>query len=451
MKKVGKPTFFVVLALIVVLAGLSFFGIHASYGDIPSTYIKGAGDIRWGIDIRGGVDVTFSPEEGYDATDDEMAAAESIIKVRLVSQNITDSEVYTDYNRDRIIVRFPWKEGETDFNPEKAVKELGETALLTFRENMDGPVVLEGKDVESATAGMDQETGQYIVQLKLKPEGAQAFSEATGRLVGQTISIWMDETNISAPTVNSQIPNGEAQITGRFTAEEAKALADKINGGALPFKLVTENYSSISPTLGMDARDAMVTAGIIAFILVSIYIIALYRLPGVIACIALLGQVAGSIACISGFFPNAPSFTLTLPGIAGIILSIGMGVDANVITSERIKEELRIGKTIDGAVDSGFQRTFSAIFDGNITTIIVAGVLMGAFGPPGSILAKILAPIFSWFGPSATGAVYSFGFTLVVGVIFNLLMGVLASRLMLKSISKFKAFKKPWLYGGAKA
>lgn len=128
-----------------------------------------------------------------------------------------------------------------------------------------------------------------------------------------------------------------------------------------------------------------------------------------------------------------------------------MGVDANVITSERIKEELRIGKTIDGAVDSGFQRTFSAIFDGNITTIIVAGVLMGAFGPPGSILAKILAPIFSWFGPSATGAVYSFGFTLVVGVIFNLLMGVLASRLMLKSISKFKAFKKPWLYGGAKA
>ena len=243
MKKVGKPTFFVVLALIVVLAGLSFFGIHASYGDIPSTYIKGAGDIRWGIDIRGGVDVTFSPEEGYDATDDEMAAAESIIKVRLVSQNITDSEVYTDYNRDRIIVRFPWKEGETDFNPEKAVKELGETALLTFRENMDGPVVLEGKDVESATAGMDQETGQYIVQLKLKPEGAQAFSEATGRLVGQTISIWMDETNISAPTVNSQIPNGEAQITGRFTAEEAKALADKINGGALPFKLVTENYT----------------------------------------------------------------------------------------------------------------------------------------------------------------------------------------------------------------
>ena len=127
-----------------------------------------------------------------------------------------------------------------------------------------------------------------------------------------------------------------------------------------------------------------------------------------------------------------------------------MGVDANVITSERIKEELRIGKTLDGAIDSGFQRTFSAIFDGNITTIIVAAVLMAAFGPPTSFLSKLFSPIFQWFGTTATGAIYSFGYTLVVSVVLNLLMGVLASRLMLKSISKFKALKKPWLYGGAK-
>lgn len=450
MKKVGKSMFFVILALIIALTALSFFGVYASYGDVSKTFIKGAGDIRWGIDIRGGVDVTFSPPEGYDATDDEMAAAESIIKVRLVSQNITDSEVYTDYNKDRIIVRFPWKADETNFNPESAVKELGETALLTFRENQDGPTILEGKQVESATAVVNADNGEYAVSLKLTKDGATAFSEATGRLIGQQISIWMDDTMISAPTVNSQIPNGEAQITGRFTAEEAKSLADKINGGALPFKLQTENFSSLSPTLGIGARDAMVTAGIIAFVLVAIYIIILYRIPGIVACIALLGQIAGSIACVSGFFPNIPSFTLTLPGIAGIILSIGMGVDANVITSERIKEELQVGKTLDGAIDSGFHRTFAAIFDGNITMVLVAGVLMGAFGPPGSVFARMFTAIFRWFGPSATGAIYSFGFTLIVGVIFNFLMGVTASRLMLKSISKFKPLKKAWLYGGAK-
>lgn len=453
MRKVGKPVVFVVVAIIIVFTTLAFFGISTSYGDITTTYIKGVDDIRWGIDIRGGVDVTFTPPEGYDATPEEMAAAESIIKVRLVSQNITDYETYVDEAKDRIIVRFPWKEGETDFNPEQAVKELGETALLTFRENQSGPVVIEGKHVKSASAEPSPDGRGSQVKLELTNEGAELFSDATGRLIGQQISIWMDDTMISAPRVDSQIPGGVAYITGGaqgFDIKEAKALADRINGGALPFKLETENFSTISPTLGFGARDAMVTAGAIAFVLVAIFIIIMYRMCGVVASIALVGQVAGMIACLTGFFAPFPSFTLTLPGIAGIILSIGMGVDANVITSERIKEELRNGKTLDGAIDSGFQRTFSAIFDGNITMVIVAIILMGAFGPPQSIFNSLLSPIFRWFGPSATGAIYSFGFTLIVGVIFNFIMGVTASRLMLKSVSKFKPFKKPWLYGGAK-
>ena len=453
MRKVGKPVVFVVVAIIIVFTTLAFFGISTSYGDITTTYIKGVDDIRWGIDIRGGVDVTFTPPEGYDATPEEMAAAESIIKVRLVSQNITDYETYVDEAKDRIIVRFPWKEGETDFNPEQAGKELGETALLTFRENQSGPVVIEGKHVKSASAEPSPDGRGSQVKLELTDEGAELFSDATGRLIGQQISIWMDDTMISAPRVDSQIPGGVAYITGGaqgFDVKEAKALADRINGGALPFKLETENFSTISPTLGFGARDAMVTAGVIAFVLVAIFIIIMYRMCGVVASIALVGQVAGMIACLTGFFAPFPSFTLTLPGIAGIILSIGMGVDANVITSERIKEELRNGKTLDGAIDSGFQRTFSAIFDGNITMVIVAIILMGAFGPPQSIFNSLLSPIFRWFGPSATGAIYSFGFTLIVGVIFNFIMGVTASRLMLKSVSKFKPFKKPWLYGGAK-
>ena len=453
MRKVGKPVVFVVVAIIIVFTTLAFFGISTSYGDITTTYIKGVDDIRWGIDIRGGVDVTFTPPEGYDATPEEMAAAESIIKVRLVSQNITDYETYVDEAKDRIIVRFLWKEGETDFNPEQAVKELGETALLTFRENQSGPVVIEGKHVKSASAEPSPDGRGSQVKLELTDEGAELFSDATGRLIGQQISIWMDDTMISAPRVDSQIPGGVAYITGGaqgFDVKEAKALADRINGGALPFKLETENFSTISPTLGFGARDAMVTAGVIAFVLVAIFIIIMYRMCGVVASIALVGQVAGMIACLTGFFAPFPSFTLTLPGIAGIILSIGMGVDANVITSERIKEELRNGKTLDGAIDSGFQRTFSAIFDGNITMVIVAIILMGAFGPPQSIFNSLLSPIFRWFGPSATGAIYSFGFTLIVGVIFNFIMGVTASRLMLKSVSKFKPFKKPWLYGGAK-
>lgn len=463
MKKVGKPVIFVIVALIVVMGYFTTVGYSTTYGDVTTRIIKGVEDIRWGIDIRGGVDVTFTPPEGYDATDEEMNSAESIIKVRLVSQNITDSEVYTDYTNDRIIVRFPWKADETDFNPEKAIAELGATANLTFRElaQRDGEgkpagttlenVVLEGKDIVSAAAVQNEtQNGQasFAVSLSLNEEGAKKFAEATEKLKGQQISIWMDETMISAPVVENKISDGKAVITGNFSAEAAVALASKINAGALPFKLETQNFNSISPSLGLGAKDAMLLAGSIAFAIIAVIIIAKYRLPGFVATIALAGQVILMIASITGFFGIFPSFTLTLPGIAGIILAIGFGVDANIITAERIKEELRVGKTLDGALRSGFNRAFSAIFDGNVTVIIVAVILMGSFGPPNSMFGKLLSPIFFMFGPSTAGSIYSFGYTLLVGVLLNLVMGVFASKLMLMSLSRFEAFRNPKLYGG---
>lgn len=463
MKRVGKPVFFIVAGVILLLTLASFLGLHATRNYVSTTYIKGAADIRWGIDIRGGVDVTFAPPEGIDATDEEMSAAESVIKLRLVNENITDYEVYTDYNKDRIIVRFPWKTDEVDFNPEQAVKELGATAELTFREGiiedengyptaeMPGTVVLTGADVESATAALGGDSGnEPLVVLKLKQSGVEKFSEATERLAPSKgiISIWMDQTLISFPQVQSHITEDEATISGSFTVAEAKDLADKINAGALPFALTTESFNTISPTLGTGARDAMVIAAAAAFVAIAIFVISLYRLPGAVAVIALLGQVAGTIASLTGFFPIFPSFTLTLPGIAGIILAIGIGVDANIITAERIKEELRDGKTLDGAIDMGFKRAFTAIFDGNITVIFTAVILMGAFGPTNSLFSTLLSPLFSHFGTTTAGTVYSFGYTLMVGVILNFLMGVTASRLMLKSLSRFPAFRNVKLYGG---
>ena len=463
MKRVGKPVFFIVVVLIAVLTYLSFFGVTSYFGDVEKTIIKGADDIRWGIDIRGGVDVTFCAPADVDPTEEQMAAAESIIKLRLVNQNITDYEVYTDLNKNRVIVRFPWKEDETDFDPEKAVAELGETALLTFREGYEvdnegkptgltaEKIILTGSDVKKASVGVDEQN-QYVVLLELKESGVTAFSEATGRLAGTNtpISIWMDENVISYPTVSTQITDGSASITGNFTLESATDLANKINGGALPFKLETENFRSISATLGMGAKDAMVLAGAIAFVLVAVFVIVFYRLPGAVAAIALLGQLVGTIAALTGFFSTIPSFTLTLPGIAGIILSLGVGVDANIITAERIKEELKAGKSLDNALNIGYKRGFTAIFDGNITVIFVAVILMGAFGPTDSIFATLLSPVFFAFGASTAGTIYSFGYTLLVGIIMNFIMGILATKLMIRSLSGFKALNKPWLFGGKK-
>ena len=468
MKRVKKPVFFVVTLLILALVYTSLFGVYGQKGDFKQTYIKGAGDIRWGIDIRGGVEATFSPADGVEATTEQLNAAKEIIETRMVSNNITDYELYTDPTNNRIIVRFPWKSDEEDFDPEAAIDELAATAQLTFREGMeyedaeyadDGSVVyktptgttaeniiLEGSDVVSAEPAMtqDESTGEYkyIVSLKFSDEGKEKFAEATSRLVGKTISIWMDDVMISYPTVNEAITNGECSISGDFTSEEATQLASKIQAGALPFALQVSSFSSMPPTLGTQALNAMMLAGILAFVVISVLMIVLFRLPGVVAVISLAGQVGLCMAAISGFFPFLNSYTTTLPGLAGIVLSIGMGVDANVISASRIREELRNGKSLDGALKLGFSESFWAIFDGNITTLIVAVMLMGVFGP-----SNILSII---FGESTTGAIFSFGFTLLVGIIGNFIMGMTATRLMTLSLAGFKGLHKKWLFGGAR-
>ena len=454
MNRKGKSwPLFVVAILIVLFSLTAILGVSYTYGDTKNVYVKGASDIRFGIDIRGGVDVTFMPAGDVDATDEQMAAAKTVIEDRLVGLGITDYESYVDNNKDRIIVRFPWKSDEADFNPQTAIDEIGTTAKMVFRKGSSatGEEILSGDDVASANAAYNETEG-WVVQLKFNSNGASAFATATTELAANngTISIWLDDKNISTATVNEAITGGEAIIKGNFDQDSASTLANQINSGSLPFALSAESYSTISPSLGAKSLDVMVQAGIIAFILVAIMMICRYRLPGTIAVISLLGQVAATLAVVSGYFTVFPGSTLTLPGIAGIILGIGMGVDANVITAERIKEELSKNKTLDGAVKSGFKMGLTPIIDGNVTIVIVAAILMGAFGPTDGFWAKVFNPIFFWFGPSTAGTIYSFGFTLLTSVLLNFVFGVWATRVMIRGAANFKPLRKAWLFGGRK-
>ena len=454
MNKKGKSwPLFVVAILIVVFSLTAIFGASYQYGDTKNIYIKGASDIRFGIDIRGGVDVTFMPAGDVDATPEQMTAAKTVIEDRLVGLGITDYESYVDSNKDRIIVRFPWKTGEADFNPQTAIDEIGTTAKMVFRKGStaDGEEILSGDDVTSANAAYNETEG-WVVQLKFNSAGAAAFADATTELAANngTISIWLDDENISTATVNEAITGGEAIIKGKFDQDSASTLANQINSGALPFALSAESYSTISPSLGAKSLEVMVLAGIIAFALVAVMMIVRYRLPGTIATISLFGQVAATLAVVSGYFTVFPGSTLTLPGIAGIILGIGMGVDANVITAERIKEELAKNKTLPAAVKSGFKMGLTPIIDGNVTIVIVAAILMGAFGPTDGFWAKVFNPIFFWFGPSTAGTIYSFGFTLLTSVLLNFVFGVWATRVMIRGAVHCKALRNPWLYGGKK-
>jgi preprotein translocase subunit SecD len=429
-KHVGKPVVFFTIIIIAALTCLTYFGIVTTSGDTRNVWVAGIHDIRWGIDINGGVNVTFTPAAGAKKTAENMTKAKNMIASRLDNLAITDRVLTVD-SKNNIIVQIPWQASDKTHDPEAVIKELGSMAQLVFKsdEYNSGADIITGSDVKSASVGTDSGNGNaYIVSLKLNDSGISKFGAATKDLYAKYqssnqangwLDIYMDGKRIEHAQVEGEIPGGDCQISGGFTADSAQALADKINAGSLPFSLTTNNYESISPTLGKTALNVMLLAGLVAFILICLFMMVYYRLPGFIACIALIGHVAGTVLAISW-----PGFTLTLPGMAGIILSIGMGVDCNIITFERIKEELRNGKTLDGAIDSGFERSFTAIFDGNVTVVIV-GIILWAMG---------------------SASVKSFGYTLVWGVVFNFVMGIIASRIMLKSVSRFPSFRKNGLY-----
>ncbi|ANW99368.1 preprotein translocase subunit SecD [Thermoclostridium stercorarium subsp. thermolacticum DSM 2910] len=394
-------------------------------------------NIRTGIDIRGGIYAVLEPDiDKSSLTDDEidkgLESAKTILGKRLDAKNIFDRSINIDSVNDRIIIEIPWAAGETNFNPQDQLNELGKTALLTFQEvdedKVDengiylptGKIIIQGNQVKDANAAPYQEQGSWVVALELDESGSEAFAEATGRLVGKPIAIFMDDQLISAPIVNQKIEGGKAIITGMANAEEAAELAATIRSGALPFRLVATKVDSISPQLGEGAMNVAVKAGIIGFLLVCLFMILVYRLPGVIASIALFGLAVLTILSVAW-----TGISITLPGIGGIILSIGMGVDANCVIYERIKEELRAGKTLRSAIDQGFHRAFAAVLDSNVTTLISAFVLY-ALG---------------------SGPIKGFALTLGIGVAISFLTAVTATKLMLEGVSGIGAFKNKWLYG----
>lgn len=393
--KSGKKMLTVIVFTIVASVLITILG----FGD----RIKGVFDMRFGIDIRGGVEAIFEPQDlDRLPTDKELETAREVIETRLDAQNITDREVTIDKNGGYIIVQFPWKSNETNFDPEDAIAELGEIAELTFRDP-SGVVLIRGKDIVGAQAQSDKSglTMGYQVELNFNKDGARLFEEATGKLIGKSISIYMDEDLISNPTVQTKISGGQAVITNLSSFDEAQKLATKINSGVLPFSLNTTSFSTISPSMGSNALTVMVVAGLVAFFVVCSFMIFYYKLPGFVASLTLILQMSLQLLAIS-----VPQFTLTLPGIAGIILTLGMSVDTNIIISERISEELRKGFTVKDAIGKGYKNALTSVLDGNITTAIVAVILM-IFG---------------------SGSMMSFGYTLLIGMGVNLLVGVTISK-----------------------
>jgi protein-export SecD/SecF family membrane protein len=409
-----KPVFFLIFIVALLMTYTTAFGLT-----IGGLHIKGAPEIRYGIDIKGGVNAAFQPVGlATKPTLTQLEAARSVIETRLDAQNITDRDVTIDKQNGDVIVNFPWKSGEKDFKPEKAIKELGDMAQLKFT-NTKGDTLIEGSHVVKSNPELNKQTGRYEVSLVFDSEGTTELAKVTKQYLNEEMDIYMDDVLIQQANIEVVVTNGACVITNMKDFDEAKALANKINAGSLPFSMTTKNYSTISPTLGERALNVMLLAGFLAFAIICVLLIFYYRLPGIVACISLLIQITGQMLCLS-----VPQMSLTLQGIAGIILSIGMGVDANVISAERISEEIKSGKSTVAAIASGFSSSFSSIFDGNITVLIVAFIMM----------------------TMGSGSMLSFGYTLFTGIVFNFIAGLTASRLMIRSLNSFKVLQKPAFY-----
>lgn len=347
---------------------------------------------------------------------DKMNSAISMIQKRLDRKGWTEANVYQE-GKKRIRVEIP---GVEDI--QTAINEIGQTAKLVFMDS-EGNVVLEGKDVINATkAAVTTQTGlqEIVVNLKFNEKGKQAFAKATQENIGKPLFIILDNSIISMPTVNSAITDGSAMITGSFDIDSAEELASLIRAGSLPFELKILETNTVGATLGANALKSSIFGGAVGLILVLIFMLLFYKMNGFAANLALIIYLLSELILLNFF-----NIVLTLHGIAGIILSIGMAVDANVIIFERIREELAQGRTIKLAINKGFSRALSAILDSNITTLIAAAVLY-------------------WLG---TGAIKGFAQTLILGIVLSMFTSLVVTRIIL-NIMVNSGIKNPKLYCG---
>lgn len=386
------------VAIVVVVAVCAYLGLFGFGKGTMINYLKPWGDaISLGLDLRGGVYTVYRAEDNGDPDfDTKMESTVSILTSRLTRQGFTEATV-TRQGSDRIRVEIP-----NVSDPNQILTIIGTPAQLYFVDE-DGNNLMEGSMVKNAQAAQDQD-GKPCIAFELTDEGAKIFAEATAANLGKTISITLDGETISRATVNTVIAGGKGEITGNFTADEAKNLATLILSGALPLNLTQLEVSAISATLGVEALDRAIQAGVIGVILVMLFMLFRYRLCGLVADIALTIYIMIVVLLLA-----LTGAQLTLPGVAGIILGIGMAVDANVVIFERIREEVKVGRPIGSAVRKGFSNALSAIIDSNVTTIIAAVVLY-AFG---------------------TGSVRGFALTLGIGVATSLFTAVFVTHKLL--------------------
>jgi preprotein translocase subunit SecD len=426
------------LGVILVILGLSIWIVIPAHPRISWGAIQRDLNVRYGLDLKGGSHLVYRAlvdKSNLDQSVDSLSGVRDVIEKRVNAFGIAEPIVQTNRVGDeyRIIVELAGV-----YDPQEAIKKIGETPQLDFRTEVSGealkkrlnvdsaniegsmfdPTDLSGKNLKRATVAFDQVTGTPQVDLEFDADGTKLFAQITKENIGNRVAIYLDGVPISAPVVQSEITNGRAVISGGFSLQEAKELTQRLNAGALPIPIELIGQQTVGATLGKTSIEHSIVAGVIGLIAVMVWMTAYYRLPGLVAAVALVMYGVIFLAIVK-LLP----VTLTLAGIAGFILSIGMAVDGNVLIFERMRENLRAGKSVLWALEDGFRDAWSSINAANVAGLITA-VILYMFG---------------------TSIVRGFALTFAIGIVLSLFSSIMVTRTLLGLLLTWKGFHKPWL------
>ena len=443
MKRKRRNTFSLIVLVITIILAIGIDwpgGVHFSIPkekisikkSFPFLSVKRDGNlynfnnnlkINEGLDLQGGSHLVYKVDMSKVASkdrDNALASLQKVVENRVNAFGVSEPTVYTSKNGNEYYITIELA-GIKD--TDSAMNIIGKTAKLTFKEISDSgssfvDTGLGGSDLKTSSVAFDQTTGAPYISLQFTSDGAKKFEEITGRNIGKEIAIYLDDTLVSAPNVNSQISGGNAQITGSFTFKEAKNLSIQLNAGRLPVPISLVEQRTVEATLGQTSVRLSIVAGILGILVVSLFMIFSYRLLGIFSTIGLALYLIFTLALFKIF-----GVTLTMGGVAGLVLSIGSSMETDVLVFERIREEMRNGRTFDHAYSLGFSRAWSSIRDSNVVSLIICGLLL-------------------YVG----GSVRGFAIVLALGIVVGLVTTFFGTKTLIKLISKHKITKNNWLF-----
>lgn len=465
MKIIYKSLCIVLAAIIILFTVTALAGLTVKEGFVYNRIFKDAYRTEKDDDIGTSAQITFTPKESEgDVSDEVMDKIANVIKKRFLYNTALEADVYVDYKNDTVVTNFPYQKGMTEADISGLVGNLSDTGKVTIYEGVikdeDGEIDTEkapekvlftSDDIIGAYYGQGSASGKYMVILYFHPEKMEALKEVTAGLIEkkEVMSLWFDGKYITTLELEEALEQGAIVMNDLFTSlVSAAAFSNLINAGAMPVEIESPDGALITPAhYGEGIVDWVLIGGAVAALIFMVAMVVKFKLSGVAAAVGLVGFFGGITASFTGYFADSATGSASMAGIAGAIVAGVLFIDCAYVTANSVKNELGRGREVSKSVDIALKSSFKSVLGVNIAAAVAGAFLVGLCGPWDNLFARILEPVLSWISASTVKELYNFGKVLFTGVIYNMIMGVIVPRIMIKSFMQYKAMRKPKCYG----